>query len=279
MRSLPKPDFSAAEVFGACCSGISDDGRRVRLTANAELVERAARDFRQAGLAGEHDQFGVDSYLYLGGAEGGDFKWAYEKRLVSSVPARPYYDRLMHGNFGRMCALCGARTARTLDHYLPKAKFPVLAVTPDNLLPACFECNHAKSDASGEMLNGYFDELGDGEWLQAEVVESFPVMVNFSIDVREIPDAQVAKRAESHFVSLNLARIYGEEAARTLAGFRRLLEKILKIGGMSSVREHLEYSAESWMLESPNSWEAACYRAAAESTWFCAGGFVPSAGV
>ena len=39
------------------------------------------------------------------------------------------------------CPFCGIGTVSTLDHYLPKSKYPALAITPKNMIPACRDCN------------------------------------------------------------------------------------------------------------------------------------------
>ncbi|MGY3138286.1 hypothetical protein ACVWZM_008968 [Bradyrhizobium sp. USDA 4501] len=66
-----------------------------------------------------------------------------------------------------VCPMCGSMHSGTLDHYLPKATFPIFAVFSRNLVPAC-KCNSKRKEvcvgaAQGErVLHPYFDAcLGD----------------------------------------------------------------------------------------------------------------------
>src|SRR5262245_19880217 len=69
----------------------------------------------------------------------------YDNRLVKkTAPGRRIYDKIFTSAPNDKCPLCGHRNVKTLDHYLPKALFPALTVTPINLIPACSDCNKAK---------------------------------------------------------------------------------------------------------------------------------------
>lgn len=243
------------------------------MMANVEAFVDACEAHEEAGRESRLRHFSVGSVHLLDGATGDDFKWAYSARLVKSRAGKSYYERIRAGNSRGLCSLCNARTAKTIDHHLPQSAYPILSLCPNNLLPACFDCNHAKSDDTREVLNGYFDDLGTGRWLRAQIIPTNPCFVDYSIDDEQIGTQGLVERARSHFKVLKLRLTYGEEAARKIAGERRLLESILHSGGGDEVRAHLERSAESWEVDFPNSWQAAYYRGAAESDWYCQGGF------
>ncbi|MFJ9642166.1 hypothetical protein [Streptomyces sp. NPDC101206] len=70
--------------------------------------------------------------------------------------------------------LCGHGIADTLNHQLPKIVYPLLAVAPLNLVPACRGCNSHRSElaprtAEEQTLHPYCDDLGDHVWLTARV--------------------------------------------------------------------------------------------------------------
>ena len=44
------------------------------------------------------------------------------------------------------CPFCGVGRVSTLDHYLPKTKYPTYAVTPVNLVACCAECNKKRKN-------------------------------------------------------------------------------------------------------------------------------------
>ncbi|MFW0180082.1 HNH endonuclease, partial [Rothia sp. P5766] len=43
------------------------------------------------------------------------------------------------------CSYCQVSRPNTLDHFLPKSHFPLLAISPLNLIPSCSECNSSIS--------------------------------------------------------------------------------------------------------------------------------------
>lgn len=173
MRQTPRPAMHVRDVFMACCHTIQDQDRKDRLIPNSEAVERASSDYSVAGENGRIHAFDAKNYTPLGTATTADFEWLYKQRLVNSREGRKYYRQLRDGNNERY-ALCNVRDATTLDHHLPKSAFPVLAVTPDNLLPACDACNHIKLADTTPTLNTYFDDLGPGKWLRATIVAGKP---------------------------------------------------------------------------------------------------------
>lgn len=52
------------------------------------------------------------------------------------------------------CVACDStlNQGRTVEHYFPKAKYPVLSVHPHNLIPLCGKCNHDKGEK--DVLGG-----------------------------------------------------------------------------------------------------------------------------
>lgn len=45
-----------------------------------------------------------------------------------------------------VCPICTVKVSKTLDHYLPKSKFPQFSLTPSNLIIMCGDCNKEKSE-------------------------------------------------------------------------------------------------------------------------------------
>lgn len=273
MLAVTKPNLAAREVFETCCEGIREQHRKQRLTPNAPKVEAAAADYAAAGLAGAIHSLQADHYQPLGTATTDDFVWLYDTRLVGSPRGRIYYDLLRDANRNGRCALCNVRPVSTLDHHLPKRKHPVFSVIPDNLIPACSECNKTKLEKQIPTLNVYFDDLGQDPWLRVKIIPSNPWVPEFSIEVQSAWTPDLAARALAHFELFDLQRFYAFQANRQVAGIRHLLQRLLTTQGAVGVQKHLADTAESWRLSEPNSWETALYTAMAESDWFCAGGF------
>jgi hypothetical protein len=170
------------------------------------------------------------------------------------------------------------RPVGTLDHFLPKARYPALAVNPSNLVPACSDCNKAKlvsipSSPEDVALHPYYDDLGDDIWLHAEVVESRPAAVSFRVAPSDAWTPVLTARVRHHFKSLGLASLFASEAAEELVNIRHQLTILKTADPQAGVKEELARRADSCSVGRPNGWRAATYRAWEASEWFCQLGF------
>jgi hypothetical protein len=201
--------------------------------------------------------------------------WVYDQKLSRKKDAaRQYYDLLRQSVPHNTCPFCSQRKIKTLDHYLAKASHPIFAVTPLNLVPSCSDCNKAKlahepSTAQEQIMHPYFDRADTARWLVATVVQGRPPGVTFA--VREPPTWSVIKsaRIRKHFDLLGLAELYASYAGSRLSSMKLSLEEEYAEGGVAAVRRFLNREAASSRRVLRNSWEAAMFRALAESTWFC----------
>ena len=83
----------------------------------------------------------------VGNVAGEEMVKVYTLRMVpKTTPGRTIYDRIFSQPTHGVCPFCGVGTVNTLDHYLPKKRFPVFSVTPNNLIPACTWCQGAKDE-------------------------------------------------------------------------------------------------------------------------------------
>ncbi|WP_305786492.1 HNH endonuclease [Symbioplanes lichenis] len=201
----------------------------------------------------------------------------YTSRLVRQADARRYYDKLKAAAPFGQCPLCGHRDVSTLDHQLPKSSYPLLAVVPDNLVPACADCNKNKSAAvattdDAQTLHPYFDDAGAGQWLFATVNRATPATVTFSaeppLEVGEVMRARI----RAHFAAFGLAGLYAMQASRMLAGQQRALAGLFELAGSAAVVAHLREQADSWWGRFRNCWQFAMYQALAGDEWFVGGG-------
>lgn len=276
MRPLPKPDDDPSAVYLQCISRVEDGALRAQLVAVEPLVVNAAREFDMAGIAGTLSAIGPQNNV--GGISGAEMIAVYKQRMVKKTsPGRPIYDRLMSvPRYGR-CPLCAHRTVSTLDHYLTKARFPVLAVVPVNLVPACFVCNFLKPDVVrnvAEMtLHPYYDNLGDEQWLNATLIEVTPPALLFSAHRAPSWDDLTFERVKNHLRTFQLDKLYSSHAAEELANIRKRLTDLFVNAGAAGVKDHLLEEAKSRRAMDANSWQSATYTALSESEWFCREGF------
>jgi 5-methylcytosine-specific restriction endonuclease McrA len=271
------PGQAARDTYLLCISRIAREPLKKRMAEYEDFVAIAAE---------RYDYVARDAALYT--LDSADFTPAspqdrtelikvYTNRMAKEgAPGRPIYNTLKLA--AKRCPLCGHRDVSTLDHYLPKTLYSLLCVTPTNLVPACSDCNKAKSDAlfataADQTLHPYFDNVDQDQWLKAEVVQSSPPALVFFDEPPQHWATDLAARVRHHFKAFGLADLYGSQAAAELAEIAYGLAQVHEVGGEQAVKEHLELAATSRGMVNRNHWRTAAYRALVGSPWYCSGGF------
>lgn len=278
MRRLTPPGDDPLDVFRACISRVKDTALKARLTSVEGTVVAEANAYRAAAAAAELHTLPPQSNVggIVSTAEMTD---VYKLRMArKGTPGRSVYDKLMKAPVLGRCPLCGQRIVTTLDHHLPEAHYPALAVVPTNLVPACADCNKAKHDTiphtiEEQTFHPYFDDVEDELWLRAEIIGSSPASLRFHVDPPADWDAAKAQRARYHFKIFKLGALYASHAAEEVVGISASLGMIFARGKAAGVRAHLQEQAASRKSVHANSWQTATYTAMAASDWFCEGGF------
>lgn len=194
------------------------------------------------------------------------------------APGRKFYDKLIISPPNGICPLCSHRAVTTLDHYLPKSKYPRLSVVPINLIPACSDCNKSKLGGyptlpEEEIIHPYFDDIENDLWLTATVNQTTPPTIQYDVTPSPVWEQLLAERVKFHFDSFLLAKLYSTQAAVELVQINSSLIKLHKVSGIDGVRKYLLEAADSRNHANINSWQAAMYNAMATDDWFCDGGF------
>jgi len=180
-----------------------------------------------------------------------------------------------------ICPYCLERTTETLDHYLPKALFPLLSVTPINLIPSCDTCNRKKLDdlvlkKEDLFVHPYFETLFGFNWLSAKVskdgTDERP-RVDFGVKADTSVSTALAKRIAKQFEKLELARLYSVQAGVEINSLRLPLELILTSDGIAGVKKDLVRQEKQWLDSREKIWKAVMFRTLSRSQWFCSGGF------
>jgi hypothetical protein len=282
MRGLPRPLRSARSAFELCVKSVGDPVLAARLKAVTSAIEGA--ELAYLDKAENATLFGVVGALMCPGDCTREMVALYSNILSKKGSnVRYVYDELRSAAKGDICPLCAQRTVSTLDHYLEKARFPVYAVAPINLVPACAECNKVRSYArptgpSDQTLHPYFEDADDQVWLEAIVNETDPISVIYAVARPGTWTQLKQDRVQTHFKVLSLSSLYSSHAAAELTGARFWLMKLGQREGADGVRAHLFEQAESRRAASMNSWQGALYAALSASEWFCNGGyrFIPA---
>lgn len=280
MWSLPCPTRSSEFTYTTCIRRVRNPSLADRLKAATPSIitasdefDRAARRARLHDIA-VHDVVNPDITV-------DEMKKVYTQRMVKNgAPGRFIYDEIFTSSPLGKCPLCMQRSVSTLDHHLPKAHFPSLAVAPLNLIPACSDCNKAKLDAIPATkekvpLHPYYDDLGDDIWLKAAVIELRTTALRFYVARSADWSDTLFARVENHFRSLRLRALFASEAAEELLNIRHQLTMLREADPEDGVRDELRRRAKSCSSARPNSWRAAAYRAWSTNDWFCDGGFLP----
>jgi hypothetical protein len=279
------PQTTVREVFGACLSGILNEDLKRRI----EAVQADFENFGQSydDLARTAQLFTVpantqdDNEILIGRVTKGETKSLYSYYLVEkSKPGRVYYDALVASAPSGICPLCGTGYAITLDHHLPKGKFPLFSVLPNNLIPACRDCNTGKLAVSGtavgdQSLHPYFDHalLTSEQWLIAEVLQTAPASIRFSVAAPANWHNDHKQRVETHFTSLKLGPRFSILAANELGSITGILNGYVGASGPQAVKDFLSAAALVEAGRYKNSWKTAMLLALAASDWFCEAGF------
>jgi len=286
MRAIPFPNSAPQEVYRICVASVVDAALRNRLDlATADIIV-AANDYNQRGMAKLlytiPENNCADDAIVLVAVSKGELKSIYTTQMLAKTkPARRIYDLLLsNAPLGR-CPFCGFGHASTLDHYLPKTKFPQFSVLPANLVPSCKDCNTGKSTSTAttaeeQCLHPYFDQnqFIFEQWLFADVMQTVPATIRFFVDPPKHWDGTSKARVQSHFAEFNLAKRYSIEASNQLACLKSSLAERRDILGSEGIRHHLEIEARSFAFHHLNSWQVAMFQALAASDWYCGGGFL-----
>jgi 5-methylcytosine-specific restriction endonuclease McrA len=285
MRAIAVPDFEHQVVYQTCINSIADESLRSRLNHVSANIADAANEYKQKAQAEQLYTIPPNNSrnddIVLGAVTKKELKDVYNLQMVRrSKPARKIYDLLLsQAPFG-LCPFCGFGHATTLDHYLPKTKYPQLSVLPLNLVPCCKDCNTGKRTtiavtAQEQSLHPYFDhqKFINEQWLFAEVKQTAPATVYFFVEAPDSWDEISRARVHSHFNDFNLASRYSIEASNQLACLRHSLADYLDVGDLERVRQHLMAEARAYARQHKNSWDTAMFQALAASDWYCNGGF------
>ena len=248
MRSLAKPNEKPLDVFKKCISNIRDQDFKERLKSSQHKIDDFSIEYEASAFNNLLHQLPThEQELYVTKEE---MVKIYDTKFVpKGQPGREVYDKLMIApKFGR-CPLCGQGIVTTLDHHLPKTKYPALAVTPSNLIPACYDCNRVKesiipNSKEEETLHPYFDDFNGEKWLFAVVEEGDYPSVTFKICVPNNWDSLIEKRIEKHFQTFQLYKMYSSYAAEEVADKAYQLCNTYSSGGETALRSHLFDSAK-----------------------------------
>jgi len=231
MNKLPLPTFTALGTFQTCLEGIGNADFKARLENCSGTVEAEAAEYNLKALRSELYTIphiptvrGLDQ-IVVGDLKKSELRKVYSQYMVpESSKGWHIYDSIkVQAN--DKCPFCGGiGQPNTLDHYLPKANYPVFSVHPANLIPSCRDCNTGKNndialEAGQQILHPYFDDdyYFNEKWVYANIIGVEPVVLEFYVSPPDHWDQISKERVVSHFTDFKLAKRYRIQAAEELS--------------------------------------------------------------
>lgn len=280
MFAISKPELEINSVFDACVNSIQDPIKRDRILGIKSYIR---------GCYKVYNIHAIYSLLYnlndehisnpACNASKSELVKLYEQQMVQNKEGRKQYDLLVDRAPNGICPFCGFAQATTLDHYMPKKKFPSFSIIPLNLVPSCSDCNTGKNeDVAGnvqeQIIHPYYDhELFNEQWLFAEVNNTRPASLSFFTNPPVHWEDTDIERINSHFKDFKLARRFSVQVADEISILRHELEYDFNISQGSGVKKALIKKHSACSKVHKNWWKTAMYQALASSVWYCDGGF------
>jgi len=276
LRKILPPTFDYETIYRACVDGKHEPARTTLLNIIPTLLQYEI-NYRTAALNGNLWQLPTFSLADMNNFTKAELNKLYDERFVKNPsPGRHIYDHLAVSGKPR-CTLCNHSYPTTLDHYLPKDinAYPELSIVPINLIACCPNCNrlkhtHIPSCWDEQFFHPYFEDANQYQWLSASIIYSQNNEVSLRYEVLNIKQNEnVFERFKFQFQRLELAELYGAQAATVLEDIYLNLENLYAAGGQNEVSAYLYEEYNSRFHSNPNSWQTALYCALYQNPRFC----------
>lgn len=257
---IPLNDVGVKAIYETCINTYSSRKKQDKLLLYLEQIEVASEDYEKH----MPEEFEEINCPCLKQEQSKEIIGIYEYMIVKKRVGG-YYDSII-SNVNHICPFCGEGVPRNIDHFLPKSVYPLLAVTPANLVPSCRDCNMEKNNDIPQEnedvpLHPYFDDIKE-VWLNVELDFSHKDFLGFiffnGLDGDKYP--KLAKRIDAHIKVHGLQANYESHANSMINSKKRIH---LKAANQSKdiLLSDLKEELESYEIEDINSWRAALYRA------------------
>lgn len=285
MNKVVYPNINCANVFDTCLLSVSNNNQAYinKLQGIAGIVAQEWKFFDAHCAPKTFHLFKpcvarMPFQVIAGNVTKKDLKELYTIHMLKSgSAARKVYDKLRASSKG-ICPLCGIHGVDTLDHYLPKARYPLFSVNPKNLIPACTKCNRVKSDsickvASDQTLYPYNEDpkFYQTDWIAATITAKYGIL---AFDFYASPPKNWLKfereRVSNHFQTFELREKYTLNAAQYVQTITFDIRRLLLNGNHMTVKKHYEDLAEQ---QKNNSTLRVVYNAIANDINVCCGDF------
>jgi hypothetical protein len=277
VNTIAKPSkIRYRQLIVACASDYTQARtlqRKQRILTSLDQLECFAAKYDILADCGSLETLAV--HTHCGNAEKDDLIDLYNSKFVpEGRPGRKTYLAIRQSAPMGRCPLCSQLPVSTVDHYLPKSKYPAISVFPRNLVPACGRCNEYKiAKADALTLHPYYDNVETVHWLKCVLFDGEAISVKFDV-WEDVEPAALRQRMVNHLYHVGVGELYQASALSHLADTRHRLCEIGKTGGSAAVHAYLQEEYESRRVYRLNSWGTALYSALCKEEWFIQGGYV-----
>lgn len=276
MKKLDAFNVAPVDLFKQCVSGVNDRLTQAALnqilnvisSSNISYIDKA----KNSSLSDIEQQTIFNGYHLKN-----DLILLYEEQMAKeNGSARDVYNQIKA--CANSCGMCFHQKPTTLDHYLPKTKYPIYAVNPFNLIPCCRDCNTYKStysptEADEALLHPYFDKeiFFVEKWLAAEIktTQDNKIFIIYTASPPDNWNEVDKKRVKKHMKKYHLNELYTAQASNEFVASDYRFLCLFRDGGAELLKYHLGLEAASRNKKFPNSWQAALYTALSQDEWFC----------
>ncbi|KTE91808.1 HNH endonuclease [Desulfitobacterium hafniense] len=204
-------------------------------------------------------------------------KKMYSERFSAKNYPGIYKYYLQIRQAAKYCPYCNFPThqIKQVDHYFPKAVFPSLSLSVNNLVPICRDCNNTKLEyyslnKSEMLIHPYYDELANNsfEFLRCNILEEEHIGFIFSIVKLEVMDEIMYRRITKHFEKLELDKLYSSDFEADFSVYIEELKELHFECGESSVKAALERKLRAYRKLNIKPWLFAGYTSILNNGWF-----------
>ena len=271
MIKLEKPDIDMESVIKDCISNITVQPTLAHINASKTTIISKSVEYDELAEQGQLRTLETHTKVY-GGATKDDMVWLYDNKFVADG-GRKYYEKIKSIPKYNKCPFCGVGRVSTLDHYLPKTKYPTYAVTPVNLVACCAECNKKKKSEIGEtreneFIHPYYDDFDDAVWLKVKIIFDEEIIFSFYVEKPDTWKQEKYERAQNHLKKLQLNKLYVAHCGEEFSEYGYTAKELYEIGGEELVKEDLLGRIEERRRVTKNNWRAALYEGLLESREF-----------
>lgn len=275
MIRLPPPSFTYENALDTCLEGITGNpelrrklskGKDELLTAGTNYANRANLGTLYEIAAAPENR---DNEPFVDELTPNELITVYEQYLVGAQkPGRRLYDEIKSLAKDK-CPFCGINSIGNVDHFLPKKHFPQFSVYPQNLVPACRDCNMGAKRQSyatsvdEQVIHPFSDHsrFFETQWISAvyhpEQGPHHPGWTEFSATPPDDWSSHDAAKVKKHFEDFGLAKMYGIQAAEQLIV---VLLQIRSAGTSEMARQIILQPVIDSPLH-PNHWKRVMYQA------------------